>query len=63
MYENEKKAIKYHRITEDGEMYDGKGKLLLNANTRGTTIMFVSEIPEDATEYLSAGPKNTIGIG
>ena len=56
--------MKYHRITEDGEMYDGKGKLILNANSRGTTIMLICEIPEDATEYLAAkGNKTTIGIG
>lgn len=64
VYENEKKGMKYHRITEDGEMHDGKGKTILNSNSRGNTIMLVCEIPSDATEYLSAkSSKSTIGIG
>lgn len=63
VYEQEKKAIKYHRITEDGEMFDGKGKLILNSNARGTTIMFVAEVGADANEYLGAKSKTSIGIG
>lgn len=64
VYENEKNMMKYHRITEDGDMFDAKGKQILTANSKGLTIMLVCEISEDAVEYLQAkGSKTTIGIG
>lgn len=64
VYENEKNNMKYHRVTEDGEMFDAKGKQVLPANSKGMTIMMVCEIPADATEYLSCrGNKTSISIG
>lgn len=64
VYENEKNNMKYHRVTEDGEMFDAKGKQILPANSKGMTIMMVCEIPADATEYLSCrGSKTSISIG
>lgn len=37
--------MKFHRITEDGEMFDGKGKQIVSANSKGTTIMMVCQVP------------------
>lgn len=44
VYENDK-GMKFHKVNQDSDMFDGKGKLILNANTKGNTIMLVSEIP------------------
>lgn len=56
--------MKYTKVTEDGEMVDGKGKPILSANVRGSTIMLVCEVPTTANEYIYANPtKSTIGIG
>ena len=40
--------MKYTKVTEDGEMVDNKGKPILSANSRGSTIMLVCEIPTTA---------------
>lgn len=41
MNENEKNTMKFTKVTEDGEMFDAKGKPVLSANSRGSTIMLV----------------------
>jgi hypothetical protein len=46
--ENERNTMKYTKVTEDGEIFDAKGKQILNANPRGYTIMLVCEVPTTA---------------
>ena len=56
--------MKYTKVTEDGEIFDGRGKPILSANSRGSTIMLVCQIPTTANEYIYCNPtKTTIGIG
>lgn len=45
VYDNEKATMKYHKITEDTDMYDGQGKVIFSANPKGMTIMLVCEVP------------------
>lgn len=33
--------MKFHRILQDCDLYDGKDKLILTANPRGLTIMLI----------------------
>jgi hypothetical protein len=60
VYENEKKGMRFHKVSEDCEIVDGKGKLMLKANPKGTTIMMICELTEPATEYLSPKINRTV---
>jgi hypothetical protein len=41
--------MKFHRVTEDSNMFDAKGRQVLSANSKGTTIMMVCEVGDEAT--------------
>jgi hypothetical protein len=41
IYEIEKKHMKFHRVSEDCDLFDEKGKLVLNANPKGYSIMII----------------------
>jgi len=56
--------LKFYKLNQDGEIYDGVGQLSLPSNPRGMTIMLVCELPEEATEHMTyLGGKNKISIG
>lgn len=60
----EGQAIKYYKLNQDGELYDGQGQMTVAGNPRGMTLMFVSEMPMDATEHLICDfARNKIVIG
>jgi hypothetical protein len=56
--------LKFYKLSQDGEIFDGMGQLSLPGNPRGMSIMLVCELPEDATEHMSyLSGKNRIAIG
>ena len=60
----EGQAVKYYKLNQDGEIYDGLGQMTAPGNPRGMTLMFVSEMPNDATEHLTCeSSRNKIIIG
>lgn len=60
----EGQAVKYYKLNQDGEIYDGLGQMTAPGNPRGMTMMFVCELPHDATEHMVCETtRNKISIG
>ena len=60
----EEDHLKFYKLNQDGEVYDGQGQMTLPSNPRGMTIMLVCELPETAREHLGYFEgRNKIAIG
>jgi hypothetical protein len=56
--------LKFYKLNQDGDVYDGQGQLTLHNNPKGMTIMFVCELQESAREHLSLmDGRSKIAIG